>query len=117
MAIGEKIREKGWKHASIDIGASYLAMFDCECSPTFDVPRYSASIRATVHHSDRNGDWSDGQQGYNASTRWGVETFHEALVQLEQLAEKMPRMADESARIKAAKSKLSDEEKRLLGVR
>lgn len=117
MTVGEKIHAKGWKHASIDIGASYLAMFDRERSPSFDIPRYSASIRATVHHSERNGDWSDGQQGYNASIGWDVKNLDDAMAQLEMLAEKMPTMAEESARIMTAKAKLSDAERRLLGVR
>jgi hypothetical protein len=117
IAIGEKIKCKGWKSVQISINISYLAMFDQKPGPLDPMIFFRPSIRATVHHSDRNGDWSDGQQGYNAGASWGIKTFDDAVAQLEELAEKMPRMADESARIKAAKAKLSEEERRLLGVR
>lgn len=119
LAVGETIKAKGWKSASIDLGISYLAMFDREPGPLDPMISYSPSIRATVHHSERNGDWSDGQQGYHAGRLWDrdIKNVDDAMTELERLAEAMPRMADESARIKAAKAKLSDDERRLLGVR
>ena len=119
IAVGEKIKAKGWKSASIDLGVHYLAMFDREPGPLDPMISYSPSIRCTVHHSDRNGDWDDGERGYHAGRLWDhdIKDIDEAVVELERLADAMPTMAAESARIKTAKAKLSDDERRLLGVR
>jgi len=117
VAVGEKIKAKGWKGASIDLSASYLGIFDRKQNPAFDVPRYCATIRATVYHSARPGDWSDGLQGFNASIGSDIKNIDDAVSELEKLADQMPLMSEESARIKAAKAKLTDSEKQLLGVR
>lgn len=119
ISIGEKIKAKGWKSASIDLGISYLAMFDRESGPLDPMISYSPSIRATVHHSDRNGDWDEGQRGYNVGRSWDkdIKYIDDAVAELERLANEMPSMANESARIKNAKAKLSEDERRLLGIR
>jgi len=118
LAVGRTIKAKGWKSASIDIGISYLAMFYRDPDPPDRLMiSYRPSISATVHHSNRNGDWDDGSRGYRDSVMWDIKDIDVAVAKLEELAEKMPRMVDESARIKSAKAKLSDDERRLLGIR
>lgn len=112
LSIGEKIRARGWLTASVDIYVSYLAIFDREPSSLDPIIYCRPSIRAstkdkyaspTTHEFVRDG--SD------------CKTLEQALMVLEKSAESMPEMTDEIARVANAKEKLSEDERRLLGIR
>lgn len=117
IAIGEIIKGKGWNDSSIDIGISYLAMFDRPQGPRDPMISYRPYIAATVHHSEKNGDFEQETSRFSDGVMWDIKDLDAAIDALENIAEKMPRMAEESARIKAAKAKLSAEDRRLLGIR
>lgn len=112
VAVGEKLKSKGWESASIDISVSYLAIFDREPGPLDPMIYCRPSIRA----STRNRFAAPSTHQF-VSDPWDVKTLEQALAKLEAAADDMPRMADEVKRIEMAKSKLSEDERRLLGVR
>lgn len=112
VAVGEKIKAKGWASASVDIFISYLAIFDRELSPLDPMISYRPSISASTR--DRHGAPTSHQFVRDA---WDIKTMEQALDKLEATADEMPKMDDETKRIEIAKSKLSGEERRLLEVR
>jgi hypothetical protein len=112
IAIGEKIKQKGWASASIDIFVSYLAIFDREPEPLDPMISYCPSIRASTR--DR---YSTPTTHQFVRDTWDIKTLEQAVAKLEESANDMPRMTDEQDRLEKAKAKLSDEERRLLGVR
>lgn len=116
LAVGEKIKAKGWQSASVNIYVSYLAMFDREPSPLDPMISYSPSIRATPHRPDGSFEGNGSGQDYCRDT-WNVKSLDEAIAKLHEAADNMPRMHDEAKRIDAAKNKLTESERRLLGVR
>lgn len=112
VAIGAKIKAKGWASASVNVYVEYLAIFDREMGPHDPMIHCRPSIRASTRDK------------YNIPTAhefvkdfWGCKTMDQALEALEATAEAMPTMAEESARIESVKAKLSDDDRRLLGVR
>lgn len=114
-AIGEKIKAKGWQTASVDIHVSYLAIFDrppCGRDPMIS---YRPSIRATPHRPDGSFFGGGGGQEY-VDSAWDIKSLDQAIAKLHDSADKMPPMADEAKRIDEAKGKLSEHERRLLGV-
>lgn len=112
VAIGEKIKAKGWESASIDIHVSYLAMFDRPPGPLDPMIYCRPSIRASLRDRYGTPDTRD-----FVRDGWDSKTIEDALAKLEAAAEAMPRMADEVVRIENAKSKLSEDERSLLGIR
>lgn len=116
LAVGKKIKAKGWASASIDIFVSYLAIFDREPGPYDPMISYRPSIRATPHRPDGSFYGNGSAQEY-VGDAWDVKSLDEAFAKLDEAADKMPTMADETKRIDSAKNKLSDDERRLLGVR
>jgi len=112
VAVGQTIKAKGWESAMINIFVQYLAMFNRDVSPLDPMISYQPSIRCSTRNQ------------YGAPTAhefvkdWhNANNLEEALEQLEAAADAMPRMEDEAARIESAKAKLSDDERRLLGLR
>lgn len=112
VAVGETIKAKGWPSASIDINVSYLAIFDQPLGLGDLMFSFQPSIRSNTRDK------------YNYPTQhefvrdsWDIKTLEQAIVKLEETAGNMPEMAAETDRIEKAKEKLSDEERRLLGVR
>jgi hypothetical protein len=112
VAVGAKIKAKGWESASIDIFVSYLAIFDREAGPRDPMISCRPSIRASTR--DRYKSPTTHEFVRDA---WDCKTMDQAVEKLEAAADAMPKADEEAARIENAKSKLSDEEKRLLGVR
>lgn len=112
LAIGEKIKAKGWESASIDISISYLAMFDREHSPFDPMISCRPSIRASTRDRYKSPTTHD-----FVRDAWDIKSLEQALVKLEQTADEMPEMKAETDRIEKIKAKLSDEERRVLGVR
>jgi hypothetical protein len=98
------------------MGISYLAMFDRDPSPLDPMISYSPCIRATPHRADGSFYGNGGSQHYGPDA-WNLKSLDEAIASLHNIADKMPTMADEAERIDAAKSKLTENERRLLGVR
>lgn len=112
LAVGETIKAKGWATASIDIYASYLAIFDREPGILDPMISYRPSIRA----STRNRHGTPSTQDYVRDS-WDIKTLDQAVAKLEESAENMPRMNDEESRLDQARAKLSDDDRRLLGIR
>jgi hypothetical protein len=116
LDVGEKIKAKGWQMASINIYVSYLGSFDREPGPLDPMISYRPSISATPHRRDGSFRGSGGGQEY-VSDGWDVKDFDDALARLHKAADAMPTMAEEADRIDQAAAKLSESERRLLGVR
>jgi hypothetical protein len=116
LAVGEKIKAKGWKTASIDIFVQYLAIFDREPGPLDPMISYRPSIRATAHRSDGSFYGSGNSQEYVRDS-WDIKSIDQAVAKLHETADGMPTMVEEAARIDDAKGKLSESERRLLGLR
>lgn len=112
LAIGEKIKSKGWESASIDIFVSYLAMFDREPGPLDPMIHCRPSIRASTRDCFKSPDTHE-----FVRNAWDCKTIDDALAVLESTADAMPTMQEKAAQMEMAKAKLSDDEKRLLGVR
>lgn len=112
IAVGDKINAKGWASASIDIYVQYLAIFDRESGPFDPMISYRPSIQASTRNKYGHPTSHQFVQGWS-----DAKTFEEAVQRLEATADEMPRMEDEAARIESAKQKLSDDERRLLGIR
>lgn len=111
LAVGDKIKAKGWASASIDIGISYLACFDREPGPLDPMISYRPSIRASTrdrHNAHTTHDF--------VRDSWDIKTLEHAIAKLEESADQMPTRAAKTARIEKAKAKLTDDERRLLGV-
>lgn len=115
LAIGEKLKAKGWQSASIDIGISYLAIFDREPGPIDPMIYCRPSIRATAHRKDGSFYGSGSSQEYVRDS-FDVKSVEDAIAKLHETADAMPTMAEEADRIDAAKNRLTEEERRLLGV-
>src|ERR1700692_770548 len=92
VAAGEKLREKGWKSASLDLGAHYLAVFDRPPSPYDPMLAFTASIRSNSPHNYVRG--------------FSFESMEEAIAALEHAADEMPSFAEEKAKRESAFSKL-----------
>lgn len=116
LAIGEKIKARGWQGVSIDIYITYLAMFDRPPGPSDPMISYRPSIRGTAHRADGSFYGNGSSQEYIGDC-WGVKSFDEAIAKLHETADTMPTMAEEAARIDSAKNRLTESERRLLGVR
>lgn len=112
VKVGDVVKAKGWESARIDVYVSYLAIFDREPSPLDPMIYCSPSI--SVSTRDRYGAPTSHQLVKNGHE---CSTIEEALDKLDETARDMPTRSDEEARIEAARSKLSADEKRLLGVR
>lgn len=112
VGVGNKIREKGWGSASINIYVSYLAILDRPTSPLDPMISYHPSIKSSTR--DRYGSPTSHEFVRDA---YDVKSIEEAVEKLEAAADNMRSMQDESERINQAGAKLSDDEKRLLGVR
>ena len=102
LAAGEMIRAKGWKSASLDLGVSYLAIFDLPPGPHGPMVTFTASIRSNSPH--------------NYVPGWTFGTMEEAVATLEEAAKNMPVFADEEQRKADALAKLSPDERRLIGA-
>ena len=102
VAVGEKIKVKGWKSASVDLGVHYLAIFDHPMGPDYPMINFTASIRSNSSHN-----YVDG---------WSFKTMEEAITALEITADKMPTVTDEEKRKADALAKLSPDELRLIGA-
>jgi hypothetical protein len=101
VAAGEKIKEKGWKSASLDVGVHYLAIFDREPYPGIDpMISFSASIRSG--------------SPYNYVDGWTFDSLESAIAALEKCAAEMPTFAHEEKRKSEAIAKLSLDELRLI---
>lgn len=111
LAIGEKVKAKGWQAASIDIGISYLAIFDRPPGPLDPMIHFHPNIRSSTR--DKHGIPTSHHFGGGFSD---IKTLDEALASLEKTADDMPTMAEQADRLAAAKAKLSDEERQLLGA-
>lgn len=111
VGVGNKIREKGWRSASINIYVSYLAILDRPTGPLDPMISYQSSIKSSTR--DRYGSPTSHEFVRDA---YDVKSIEEAVEKLEAAADNMPSMQDESERINQARAKLSDDEKRLLGV-
>jgi len=116
LAVADKIKAKGWQIASIDIFVSYLAVFDGPAGPLDPMIQYRPSIRATAHRADGS-FYGDGSSQEYVRDSWDIKSLVQAVAKLHETAESMPTMADEAARIDSAKDKLTESERRLLGVR
>ncbi len=116
IAVGAKIKAKGWRSASINIYVSYLAVFDRPMGPCDPMISYRPSISATPHRADGSFHGSGGGQEYVRDT-WDIKSMDEALAKLDEAADNMPTMADEAKRIDETRSKLTESERRLLRVR
>lgn len=116
LAIGEKIKAKGWQSASINIFVHYLAIFDRPLGSLDPMISYRPSISATPHRPDGSFFGGGGGQEYVADA-WDIKSLDQAVIKLHEAADKMPTMADEAKRIDEAKDKLTEGERRLLGVR
>ena len=101
VAVGEKIKVKGWKSASVDLGVHYLAIFDHELDD--QMISFTASIRSNSPYNYVNG--------------WSFKTMEDAIAALETAADEMPEFADEEKRKADALAKLSTDELRLIGAR
>lgn len=112
VAVGETIKAKGWASAHTKIFVSYLAMFDREPGPLDPMMSFQPSISASTR--DEYGSPTSHEFVRDA---WNTKTLEQAIEKLEEAAANMPTMAAETDRIAKAKAKLSDEERRLLGVR
>lgn len=112
VAIGETIKAKGWASASVNIYVQYLGIFDRAPGVLDPMIHFQPSISASTR--DQYGIPTSHQFVRDA---WDVKTLEQAMAKLEETAANMPTMAAESDRIETAKSKLSDEERRLLGIR
>ena len=112
LAVGEKIKAKGWGSASVDIYVSYLAIFDREPGPLDPMIYCHPSIRASTRDRYGSPTTHDFVRG-----SFDCKTLEQALAKLEETADNMPEMSAETDRIEKAKAKLSDDERRLLGVR
>lgn len=115
LAVGEKIKAKGWQSASIDIFVQYLAIFDRPPGPHDPMISYRPSIRATPHRPDGSFYGSGNSQDYVRDC-WNIRNFDEAIQKLHETADAMPNMFDEAARIDEVQSKLTADERRLLGA-
>lgn len=112
VAVGNTIKAKGWESASIDIFVQYLAIFDRETGPHDPMISYRPSILA----STRNKFGAPTSHQFVRDAR-DCKTMDQAVDKLEAAAHAMPKADEEAARVENAKAKLTDEEKRLLGVR
>lgn len=112
VAVGEKIKAKGWASASVNVYVEYLAIFDREIGPHDPMIHCRPSIRASTRDKYNIPTAHEFVKGF-----FGCKTMDEAIETLEETAEAMPTMADESARLESAKAKLSDDDRRLLGIR
>jgi hypothetical protein len=100
VAVGEKLKAKGWKSASIGFGAHYLGIFDRDPSELDPMITFSATIR------------SNGSRNY--VKEWTFDTLEAAIAALEATAEQMPRFDEEEKRKSDALAKLSPDEFRLV---
>jgi hypothetical protein len=116
LAVGEKLKAKGWATVGIRIWVEYLAALDRPQSALDPMLSYRPSISATPHRPDGSFYGSGSSQEY-VKDGWGVKSLDEAIAKLHEAADSMPRMFDEAARIDAVKSKLTESERQLLGVR
>lgn len=116
VAIGEKIRAKGWQTVSIDIFVQYLASLDRPPGPLDPMISYRPSIGATPHRADGSFYGTGVSQEY-VKYSWGIKGLDEAIAKLHEAADAMPTMADEALRIDNIRDKLTESERRLLGVR
>lgn len=116
LAVGAKIKAKGWQMASINISIRYLGSFDRPPGPLDPMISYEPSISATPHRRDGSFHGSGSGQQYVKDT-WDVKTLEEAVAKLYEAADEMPTMAEEADRIDQAHAKLTEGERRLLGVR
>lgn len=116
VAVGEKLKAKGWQTAGVDIFVQYLAIFDLEAGPLDPMISYRPSIRATAHRADGSFYGNGDSQEYVRDS-WNIKSIDQAIVKLHETADEMPTMAEEAARIDSAKEKLTESERRLLGVR
>lgn len=112
VAIGEKIKAKGWASASINIYVEYLAMFDREMGPHDPMIHCRPSIRVSTRDHYRKPTTHE-----FVKDGWDTKTIEQALDKLEAAGDAMPRLEEKEAEIEAAKSKLSADEQRLLGIR
>lgn len=111
VGVGETLKAKGWESVSIDIFITYLAIFDLEPGPLDPMIFYRPSIRASVRDKHDIPTIPHEFVHYDRS-----KTLEQAMAKLEETATAMPTMAFEADRIEQAKAKLSDEDRRLLGI-
>lgn len=116
LAVGDKLRAKGWQAASINIYVGYLAIFDRPPGPLDPMISYRPSISATAHRKDGSFYGSGTSQEY-VRDAWDIKSVDQVIAKLHETANAMPTMAEEAERIDSARTKLSDGERRLLGVR
>lgn len=116
LAVAEKIKAKGWQIANIQIFVSYLAVFDRPPGPHDPMISYRPSISATPHRPDGSFRGGGTSQEY-VRDAWDIKSIDDAIKKLHEVAEGMPMMFDEAARIDSAAAKLTDNERQLLGVR
>ena len=116
VAVGEKIKARGWQTVGIDIFVEYLRSFDLPPGPLDPIISYRPSIRATPHRKDGSFYGSGASQQY-VKDAWDTKSLEQAIAKLHDAADKMPTMAEEADRIDAAKGKLTESERRILGVR
>ena len=111
VAVGDAVKAKGWKSASINIYGSYLAIFDRPQGPLDPMIQFQPSLQASLPD-----DYS-GAKNYVRGDIWDCKTLADALRILEESAAAMPSAEDERNKRGGAIAKLSGDERRLLGVR
>ena len=100
LAAAAKIKAKGWRSAKIELGVSYLGIFDR--SPSLYDPMIT--FTAVIHTSSP----------LNHVKGWTFDTMELAIAALEESADAMPSFADEEKRKVDVLAKLSPEELRLV---
>lgn len=117
VAVGEKIRVKGWQTVGVYIFVSYMAALDLEPGPLDPRIQYRPSIQATPHRADGSFYGSGRSQEYVSDPWRDVKSLDEAIAKLHEAADSMSTMTDEAARIDSIRGRMTEGERRLLGIR